>query len=276
MNKVWVFLGSGGNKVFFVNGVLKVLEKENIHIDHLIGLSSSSAILFAHLFSCHNYILEIFWNKLKENKKNIYFLWNEKFPHSKIYKSTVESMFSNYRNKENNKTSYSIIATQTTPFLKKTKGIFSTIGMWFQEIWINSFSVLNKLFSISKISYDSRTSKKLSDNDLIKLIMWSSTIYPFIGLHTLNDKLILEWKLAEINPIDYLSEFNKKIIIHTKFGETSIKDWVLHIYSSQEISNNVLDYTDDSKIRKLQEIGENDAKNNIELIRKYIIDSNLK
>jgi predicted patatin/cPLA2 family phospholipase len=274
MNKIGAFLDSGGNKVFFVNGVLKILEKENVNIDHLIGLSSSSAILFAHLFSCHDYILEVFGNQLKNNKKNFYFLGNNKFPHNKIYKSSIQSIFTNHNSNRKSKISYSIIATRTPPTFKKTKGIVTTIAMGIKKLGLNTFPIMKSLLNISKISYDSRTSHKLSDNDLINFIMGSSTIYPFIDLYTLEGQLILDGGLAEINPLDYLREFDKKIIIHTEKGETCIKDGILHIYSSHKIPNNILDYTDNTKIKLLQNYGENDAKKNIKLIKTYTSTNN--
>ncbi|MBT6995785.1 patatin-like phospholipase family protein [Candidatus Woesearchaeota archaeon] len=271
MSNLGIFLGSGGNKVFFVNGVLKVFSEESIHIDHLVGLSSSSAIIFAHLFSCHDYILEVFGSQLKRNESNFYLLGKEKFPHNEIYESSVRSMFDNFEDNSSN-TSYSIIASKTSNSLMRTKAVIASLAMGLRQSGINIYPPIKKTLGITQLTYDSRSSEVLSNNDLIDLIVGSSTIYPFIGLHTLDNKLILEGELAEVDPLDYLIEFDKKIIINTEQGITRVENGVLQIYSSQKIPNNILDYTDDSKIRTLQNNGESEARKNLDLITDYILD----
>ena len=272
MPHIGVFLGSGGNKVFYVNGVLKVLKEENISINHLVGLSSSSAILFAHIFSCHDYALKIFSKRLKNNEKNFYFFKKERFPHNEIYKNSIEEMFNKYDYKFKNKLniSFLLIATQTDLKFKKLKAIFCSISIILNELKINAFNIIRKILKISKIEYDSRNLKKISRNELINFIMGSSTIYPFISLYEFKNKLILEGTIAEINPLDYLKDFDKKIIIHTEKGKTKIEKNILHLYSSKKIPGNVLDYTNDYKIKILQKNGEIDTKKNIKLIKDYL------
>lgn len=273
MNSVGVLLKPGGNKVFFVNGVLKVFKQENIVVDHLIGYSSSSAILFAHLFSCHDHVLDLFGSRLKDNKRNFYLFKKEKFPHNNIYKGAVQDMFAHKSFQIDNNTSFSIIATQTSKKLMKFKGLAATISLALEEFGIRVLPIFQNACGISSLCYDSRSSQKISNDDLINLIIGSSTIYPFIKLHTLDDALVLDGALARVDPMMYLDEFNKKIIIYTKKGKTCIKDGVLHIYSRQNVPNNILDYTDDSKIKTLQQLGEMEAKNHIHLIKEYVHDT---
>jgi hypothetical protein len=270
MSSVGVFLKPGGNKVFFVNGVLKVFEQENITVDHLIGYSSSSAILFAHLFSCHDHVTDLFGKRLKENKRNFYLFKKERFPHNDIYKGVVRDVVSFKGSHREDQPSFSVIATQTSKRSMKIKGLAATISLACEEFGIRALPIFQKVCGISVLYYDSRSSKKLSDDELVDLIIGSSTIYPFIKLHTLGDVLILDGALITVDPIECLSEFSKKIIIHTKKGKTCVTDDVLHIYSSQSVPNNILDYTDDSKIKVLQKNGEKDAKNHIQLIRNYV------
>jgi hypothetical protein len=274
MNKVGVFLEPGGNKSFFTNGVLKIFYKEEIKLDHLIGFSSSSAILFTHLFGCHDYSLNIFKNKLKENEHNFYFNKKEIFPHNKIYKSAITEMFNTYGNLINNKTSYTIIATQTTLKFKKIKGFIVTIAMSLSLLKINIKPLVKKILKIKPLYVQSDEIKKMSQQNIINLIMGSSTIYPFIKLHTLNKKLILEGNLAEAEPIKLLSKFDKKIFIHITQGNTKIENNILHIYSSQPIPNDILNYTNDSEIETLYNNGEKEVKNNIALIKNYLENDN--
>jgi len=270
MNKIGVFLGSGGNKVFFVNGVLKVFAEEKINLDHLIGLSSSSAVLFIHLLNCHEHSLDIFGNRLKKNKHNFYFNKKEKFPHNKIYKSAITEMFNTYGLPKNNKISYTIIATQTEPKSKKIKGLIATLVMGLKFLKINILPGIKKILEIKPLYIQSDEIKKMSQKEITNLIMGSSTIYPFIKLNVLNEKLILEGDLAEVDPIKLLAKFDKKIIIHTTRGNTEIKNNILHIYSSQPIPNDILDYTDDTTIRTLYENGKKDTQDNLDLIKNYL------
>ncbi|MCD4705010.1 hypothetical protein K8R66_02950 [bacterium] len=273
MNKVGIFLEPGGNKSFFINGVLKVFHEEKINLDHLIGFSSSSAILFTHLFGCHDYSLDIFRKKLKKNKHNFYLNKKEIFPHNKIYESAITEMFDiHYNSLINIKTSYTILASQTTIKFKKTKGLIITIAIILRFLKINLHPLIKKLLGIKSLYIQSDEIKKMSQQNIIKLIMGSSTLYPFIKLHTLNEKLILEGDLAEANPIELLSKFDKKIFIHITQGKTRIKNNILHIYSSQPIPNNILYYTGDSGIKALHDSGEKEAKNNMTLIKNYIND----
>ena len=99
-NKLGVFLEAGGNKVFFANGVLSILGRENIKIDLLVGLSSSAAILFAFLFNKSLYAVDFLAHKLDQNRKNFYLLRKEHFPHDEIYESSVSHLLEEYPTKE--------------------------------------------------------------------------------------------------------------------------------------------------------------------------------
>jgi hypothetical protein len=266
MNKVGVFLESGGNKVFFVNGVLRMLKEHNFKINHLVGLSSSSAILFAHKFNCHNEILKIFGDRLKNNSKNFYFR-GDSFPQNNIYESSIKDMFKQFSCRDKKEISYRIIASQTSMKFKKLKGISSTVAMFLEERGVDCIKMLNKIFNINSVFIDSNS--KITRNCLISVIMGSSTIYPAIKLHLLGNKLILEGKLAKINPVDMLSNFDKRIIVHTKKGKTKIKDDILHVYSSKDIPNNILDYTSKKPIEELHKNGENEVIDNLGLIKEY-------
>jgi len=266
MNKVGVFLEAGGNKAFFVCGVLKKFCEKNIKVNHLIGLSSSSSILFTHCFKCHDEMLEIFANKLKKNKKNFYFL-DEHFPQSNIYESSIRYMFK-YYDKKKIDMDYTIIASHCSKKLKKTKGIFATITMAFENKKFSYIKIFDKVFDVKSFVVDS--SMKLDNESLINIIMGSSTIYPAIKLHEYNNELILEGNLARINQKQMLKNFDKKIIIHTDKGKTKVEDDILHIYSKYKIPNNILDYKDDRPIRELFKNGKEEVEDNLELIQYYL------
>jgi len=58
MHRVGAFLEAGGNKVFFVNGILEALRREGVQIDFLVGFSSSSPITLAYILGQNKKILK--------------------------------------------------------------------------------------------------------------------------------------------------------------------------------------------------------------------------
>ena len=110
----------------------------------------------------------------------------------------------------------------------------------------------------------------LSRAELTSFIMGSSTIFPFIKPHYLNESLILDGGLLDIDYENLLSDCEKKIIIHTEKGKTSTVGNTLHIYSDERIPNNMLDYTNGSKVIWLHKLGENVMSRNISLLKSFI------
>ncbi len=275
MKKIGLYIEGGGNKVFFANGVLKVFNENKIKVDHVFGISSSSAILFAYLFNCNNFVLKIFGKKLRENKRNFYYFKKKHFPQNDIYKNSIEEMFEKYfDNFKDKNLNYTIIASSTSIRFKRLKGVFASFSLILDIIFLkilpkNYFlKLIKKVFNISEFYFYS--SKEHTSKDIINVIMGSSTIYPFIDLHTYRNKLILEGSFAQANYNLLLEKYEKKIVIHNDFGKTQIRDNTLHIYSSIKIPENILDYTDENKIINYHNAGEIEAKRNLGLIKSYL------
>jgi predicted patatin/cPLA2 family phospholipase len=272
-NKVGAYLGSGGNKAFFVNGALSELHKNEFHLDHLSGFSSASAIMFAHKFGCHEEVLKLFSKRLSKNESNFNLGITRAgiFPQSDIYKNSIQEMFERFSDQDNPDISFEIVASHTTP--RSLKVLDSYIGlnvlhaMASKEKEIERIKKLNKKFDINPIYFSSQDN--LGKKDLISVIMGTSSIYPFIDLHYLNNRLLLEGKLALVDPSDMLKGFGKQIMVLTRQGKTEVKDNVLYIRSKNPIPNNVLDYTSEKPIQTLHFHGQEIVKDNLELIGNY-------
>lgn len=266
MQSIGLFLEAWWNKVFFVNWVLEVFNQNNISVDHIYALSSSSAILFAHLHSCHQTAFEIFYEQIKSNKKNFYLFSQNKFPHNKIYKSSIQKMFLSY-NKEISH-NYTIVASYTQKSREKFKARVSTLflmtGLFRKSEIVRKFRELLWLETLLVSNLDN-----LSKESLIDIIMWTSTIYPFINLHYFQDKVILEGALSNDKFEEFRQNHTKNIVIHTKFGKTEVVGNVLHIYYPSKSIWNILDYTNEESIATYYKAWQQEAQAHIELIKKF-------
>src|SRR4051812_23879254 len=99
MHKIGAFLEAGGNKVFFVNGILSVLKREQIPVNLYVGFSSSAPILVATLLGRNREVMESFARKLESNKRNFYFFRRPHFPQNDIYKDSVLLLAEDYTRK---------------------------------------------------------------------------------------------------------------------------------------------------------------------------------
>ncbi len=265
--EIGLFLDAGGNKAFFVNGVLDIFNKEAFKIDKVVGYSSSAAIVFSYLFNKTKFAVDLFETKLNENEKNFYWFRENHFPHDKIYESGIAQTLQEYP--EGISSDYFIIATITSKSFKFFKLVLASLLLGLRVVFkINLMKLFRKMLGITEIVVTNMDN--LSRGELTSFIMGSSTIYPFIQPRYLNGKLIMEGGLLDIEHESYLNDCNKKIIIHTVKGKTRIVGNVLHIYSHKRIPNNVLDYTDGSKVVKINKIGESAALKNLQLIKKFI------
>jgi hypothetical protein len=264
-----VFLSGGGNMVFFVHGILKVLKKNDVKIDYLVGLSASSGMMLGHVFNCEDFVFDIFSNRIHKNKKNFYFFRKKHFPHNEIYKNSLLELFSKHGNSKR-KYDFSVIASQMPKRYSKLKANFSFICLFLKYYYgINLMKIFRKICGISKLIISSKDNLKTSD--LVNVIMGSSTIYPFIDLYYFNDKLLLDADFLELDYKDYLKNCKKGIIIYTtQNGKSYIKDNVLHLFPKEKLDFNVLDYTSKEKLVELREEGFKCGEENLKLIKRFL------
>ncbi|MFA7310182.1 MAG: patatin-like phospholipase family protein, partial [Candidatus Paceibacterota bacterium] len=261
-----LFLEAGGNRVFFVNGVLKVLAQEGIHIDHVMGFSSSSAVLFAYLNNANDDILRVFADRLRANKSNFYFFTRPHFPHTAMYASSVSYLLGLPRMRSG--IAYSIIAARTSSRFAVERALLASFALALKYSLHIPIAPLTRLLGIGSITVTDVDD--LGKDELLDLIVGSSTIYPFIGLHYFKGSLLLDGALTEPEPALLNESSERVIIIHTAQGMTREDGSVLHMYSDSVIPLNVLDYTDPDGIVRLHAAGERSARLSLPLIRKFL------
>ncbi len=255
--KTGAFVKAGGNRVFFPNGVLQILAENNIYFDKIIGMSSSGPIVLAHLLGKNNHGLEIFAKKLDENKKNFYFFRKEHFPHNEIYRSSIADILKFYDNQEL-QSDFVIFASSLSPRSKRMKSFFATLDLFLYLKGVNMLGFFRLIFHVQKSSIENKnygTRERLLD-----FMMGSSTLYPFISPHTVDNRLILEAALLDLDPYEELFDCEKKIIIHTDKGETRIAG-----------DTNILDYTNGRIVRELHEEGEMVMRKNMPALKDFLL-----
>lgn len=265
--KLGAFIEAGGNKVFFANGVLSVLNKEGIYIEKIIGFSSSGPIILAYLLNKNDKALEIFAKRLDNNKNNFYLFNKEHFPHNNIYRSSIEDLLGdNY--KEKIKSDFVIFASSSKNKWIRIKSFMVSLFLTLRVLGINFLSNFKSFFNINEIMLGNES---LSDKErLINFIMGSSTLFPFIKPHVIGDNLIMEGALLELDGNQELSDCERKIIVHTEYGISKVVDDTFHIYIEEDLPINILDYTSGKNIRNLHKVGVDVMNKNLILLKDFI------
>ncbi len=266
--KVGIFLEAGGNRVFFGNGVLDVLNREHVRIEYLVGFSSSAPVIFAYLLKKNDYVARMFARALDDNKKNFYLFRREHFPHDGIYRNAVADILTDF-GKDPATSDFVILGTRTSKTLPRLKALLSTFLLVLRHgLNMNLLKSFRHLFRMEEMRIDKKNG--LSRKELIEFIMGTSTLYPFIGLHYVRNSLVLEGALLDPDYRKLLANCDKRIVIHTEQGTTEVMGDTLHICADEPVPNNVLDYTDGSKVLRLHETGRRVMTKHLPLVRKFI------
>lgn len=265
-NNLGIFLGGGGNKVFFDLGFVQELRRQKIIPKLLVGVSASSAIMFEEILENEGISLKNFGKRLKKNKKNFYFFSKNHFPHNDIYKNSIQKIIGTGKRLPKTNISWKILTSRTSKKFCKIKCIFSSIVLLMDKILIQK--IFTKVFGIKRKIFSSKDN--LSAKDIINIIMGSSTIYPFIQPHFYKNDLILEGSLINVNYSSLFQKNKKVLIINPCKGRTKIIKKYLHIFSSTKVPLNILDYTNENNIFDLYNQGRREAKFQLGIIKNYL------
>jgi hypothetical protein len=248
--------------------VLSELSRVGISLDYLAGFSSAAPIILAHFAGLHTPILEDFTGRLDANKKNFYWFKRPHFPQDRIYGGAVHALVHEYRTHLpfGSFAIYGAATNPTYPVLKSLTASFFLLVRY--GLRINLLPLARWLLGIEQITIDEETD--MSRERLARFIMGSSSLYPYISHYRVGHHLILEGALLEVDPIQALSECEKKIIIHTERGKTGIENGVFHIYASEPIPENILDYTNGDAIRALHAHGKEVAHRHLLEIKDFL------
>ncbi|MCE9541859.1 patatin-like phospholipase family protein [Candidatus Kaiserbacteria bacterium] len=270
MREIGVFLEAGGNKVFFVNGVLAVIQQAGVKVDALAGFSSSAAVALAFITGQSEDITRTFSDKLDANARNFYLFDKPHFPHDGIYRESVRSLVHEYRSGHAGNR-FVMWGARSPMKYARTKALFASLVLLLRfGSGINLLGAFRRVSGVEEMRVTEEND--FSEDEFIAFIMGSSAIYPFIGLNRVRGSLILDGALLEITYQDALSECRSKIVIHTEKGVTGEKDGVFHVYSDTPVPGNVLDYTDGSAVRELHASGKRVMTEHLRGLQAFLTD----
>lgn len=266
--RVGAFLEAGGNKVFFVNGVLAALAREGVQIDFLSGFSSAAPIILAHHAGMHEQIMHDFAARLDENPKNFYWFKRPHFPQDRIYGAAVSALVHEHRAMDvaGHFAIYGAASSPRFPVLKSL--LVSKFLLLRHSLGLNMLWLLRWMLGIEPVVVTEK--HDMSRERLARFIMGSSSLYPFISHYRVGHHLILEGAVLEIHPSEALQACQKKIVIHTEQGTTGVVGNMFHIYSEEPIPANILDYTNGDAVRALHAHGVEVAQRNIDALREFL------
>lgn len=268
MQQVCISVESGGNQVFFANGILAILADAAIPVAMCLGCSSSQPVILAYLLHTNREILEEFSQKLDENKKNFYLFRSPHFPHNEIYKSSVALLVETYTSQKQ-VGNFMFAGAVTRRRGGRTKAILASILLALKYVLrIDLIDTYRKWAGVHDITISS--SDTYTPAELIDFIMGSSTIYPFIELHAFRGQLVLEGALVLETLSGLLRRYDKRIFIHTERGVTGASGNTFHIYASKGIPLNILNYTSGSEIRALHALGESDMRQHLPALLAFL------
>jgi len=234
--------------------------------DFLIGVSASSAIMFEEILEDYGASLKNFGKGLRENKKNFYWFRKNHFPHNDIYRESIQKVVGKYETLPKKTIPWKILVSETSRSFYNLKCFLSSFIMIFHKT--NIASSFCKLIKIKTKEISSENN--LSSREIIKIILGSSTLWPFIRPQFYKNKLLLEGGLIRANYGALFKKYNKSLVINPYIGKTRIIGKQLHIFSSTKGPLNILDYTNEKKIYELYNQGKREAKIQIEIIKDYL------
>ncbi|MDO8628165.1 MAG: hypothetical protein Q7R56_00230 [Nanoarchaeota archaeon] len=266
-----VFLEGGGIKTFYSDGVLTTLQNNKIFPDYYVGISASAGMMLGHIYNCSNEILELFGKKCDQNKKNFYLFKKEHFPHNRMMEGALNEIFKEYISSLKKRNGdYAIIAAQTPKKWEHLQYTLSLLFMFLRTFHINLLTHFGKLCKAKMIILTSQETK--TNKEIVNFIMGSATVYPFIKPHYLNNSLLLESHLLDFRYESTLKNCKKGIIIYTTKGITRREGNILHLYPTQRLPYNPLDYTSKQKLLTLRKIGEQEGELQLVTIKQFLKD----
>ncbi len=267
-HKLGIFLEGGGIRTFYGGGVIDEIKNLGIKPDFYVGISASAGTIFGGMFNCSDKIIEIFGKKCDDNSKNFYFFRKPHFPHNEMMEEALIEIFKKCIKKPNNK-EWEIISGITVKKKTYLKTHLVLYLMILKNIFhINLFKYFRKFLDIREKMINNND--KMEGKEIVNFIMGSSSIYPFIKSHYYENNLLVEANCLDLNYEKCLGNCKKGIVIYNQEGKSYMKNNILHLYSTQKLEWNILDYTSKEKLQKLRKIGINEVKKQKEIIKKFI------
>jgi hypothetical protein len=248
---------AGGNHIFYIAGVLKRLFEKGIKFDAVATYSSGSAILPFLIDGKFEDAPGIFGPYLDRNERNFYpenlFNGQDVFPQDRIYSGAVTEI---------------VKFDKTAAYPKPLRVIVSMLESGALPEWlVGACSVaalaLNNLaqtdtpsvfltgfkrfFSVEGDIIDVRQCR--SKDEIVQLILGSSTIYPFIHIRKRGGRLMLDGKLSIVSPVSALHDCDNVLSIHAHHSFLPVRPGLTSIFPSSKVKVGPLNYVGSEGIK---------------------------
>jgi Patatin-like phospholipase len=248
---------AGGNHIFYIAGVLRRLFEKGLKFDAVATYSAGSAILPFLINGNFAAAPEIFGPYLDRNARNFYpanlFTGQDVFPQDRIYSGAVTEI---------------VEFDRTAQYLKPLRVIVSLVESGaFPEWLVGSCSVaalaLNNLAQTDTPSIFLRSFKRFfavegeivdvrqckSREEIIEVILGSSTIYPFIHIRKRAGRLMLDGKLSLVSPVSALHDCDNVLSIHAHHSFLPVRDGLQSLFPLSNVQVGPLNYVGSEGIK---------------------------
>lgn len=248
--KIGLAVFAGGNHIFYIMGLLKSLLDKGLVFDVLSTYSAGSAIVTDILNNTLDKPFIHFKKLLEENEKNFYLenLFSNKdvMPHNTMYSDVVEHILIPQVIERSDKI-VRVISTRINSCCPRSKALLAMLSLLVysktkKTIGEDILRVVKKLFKFESITF---TNQDFSSNErAFNIVMGSSTIYPFIKLHSLDGEFYIDGKHGMVSPIDILSDCEHVLSLHAHDTWPTPRPNLIQHFPPQKVKVSPLDYTD--------------------------------
>lgn len=248
---------AGGNHIFYIAGVLKFFTEKGLRFDAVATYSAGSAILPFLIDDNFEDAPEVFGRYLDRNTRNFYpahlFTKDDIFPHDQIYSGAISSIVDLKKTLEYNKPLRVIVSE-----FESYNSADGLVGLCaFVSLLLNSLAktatpsiflrIFKSLFSIECNVVDIR--QCTSKEEIVDVILGSSTIYPFIHIRRRAGRPMLDGKLCLTSPVEALGDCEHVISIHAHHSFLPRRDGLLSVFPLSKVQVGSLDYVGSAGVK---------------------------
>ncbi len=248
---------AGGNHIFYIAGVLKRFFEKGLKFDAVATYSAGSAILPFLIDENFGDAPEIFGRYLDRNPRNFYpanlFGEHDAFPQDRIYSGAISEIVQFDKTAGYPKPLRVIVSELASGTLPDgIVGSFALMALALNNlaktetpsIFLTAFK---RFFSVEGEIVDVRQCK--SREEIIEVILGSSTIYPFIHIRRRAGRLMLDGKLSLVSPVAALQDCDSVLSIHAHHSFLPVRTGLQSVFPLSKVRVGPLDYVGSAGIK---------------------------
>lgn len=248
---------AGGNHIFYILGVLKYFFERRLKFDAIGTYSAGAGILPFLIDGNFERAIDIFARHLDKNSRNIYwqniFTRERVFPHDEIYRRTISEIINYEKTIEYDKPLRVVVSEfKSRIFGDSLVGVCAFVALLLNRyskkttpsIFLTTFK---SVFSVKGDVIDIRKCK--SKDDILNVILGSSTIYPFIQLRRRGGNTMLDGKMSLMSPVDILEDCENVLSIHAHHTFLTQRNGLVSVFPINKVKVGPLNYVGSSEIK---------------------------